>query len=105
MRAGGEVSFMIFVDKVYDEMDFDGNGMVNVNDAQAIFTLVENKQPIACMESADVDGNGMIERQDGVRLMNFLMTGQNPPSPPWPVCGPAPKAASPLGCFENRCKP
>ncbi len=85
--------------------DLDGNGMVDVNDAQAIFTLVENKLRIACMESADVDGNGIIGRQDGVRLMNFLMTGQNPPAPPWPVCGPTPKTASPLGCFENRCKP
>ena len=85
--------------------DLDGNGMVDVTDAQAIFTLVENKLRIACMESADVDGNGIIGRQDGVRLMNFLMTGQNPPAPPWPVCGPTPKTASPLGCFENRCKP
>ena len=85
--------------------DLDGNGMVDVNDAKAIFALVENQLGSVCMESADVDGNGMIERQDGVSLMNFLMTGQNPPVSPWPVCGPTPKSASPLGCFENRCKP
>ncbi len=85
--------------------DLDGNGMVDVNDAREIFALAENQLRIVCMESADVDGNGKIGREDGVRLMNFIMTGQNPPAAPWPGCGPAPKADSSLGCFENRCKP
>jgi hypothetical protein len=79
--------------------------MVDVNDAREIFALAENQLRIVCMESADVDGNGKIGREDGVRLMNFIMTGQNPPAAPWPGCGPAPKADSSLGCFENRCKP
>lgn len=85
--------------------DLDGNGVIDVNDARAIFTLVEGKLRIPCMESADVNGDGIIGREDGVRLMNFIMTGQNPPGSPWPDCGPTPGSASPLGCFENRCKP
>lgn len=85
--------------------DLDGNGVIDVNDARGIFTLVEGKLRIVCMESADVDGNGIIGREDGVRLMNFIMTGQKPPAAPWPGCGPTPRSASSLGCFENRCKP
>jgi hypothetical protein len=57
------------------------------------------------MESADVDGNGIIDRKDGIRLMNFVMTGQRPPVSPWPDCGPAPQPGAPLGCFKDRCKP
>ena len=57
------------------------------------------------MESADVDGNGIIDRKDGIRLMNFVMTGQSPPASPWPDCGPTPQPGAPLGCFKDRCKP
>lgn len=85
--------------------DVDGNGSIDANDARAIFTLVEGDGLIDCMESADVDGDGMIDRKDGIRLMNFVMTGQLPPLSPWPDCGPTPQPGGPLGCFKDRCKP
>ncbi|MCH2367737.1 MAG: hypothetical protein MK554_11060, partial [Planctomycetes bacterium] len=85
--------------------DLDGNGTIDVLDARSIFTLVETGGRIECMESADVDGNGIIDREDGVRLMNFIMSGQNPPIAPWPDCGPKPQPGGSLGCFEDRCEP
>ncbi len=85
--------------------DLDGNGTIDVLDARSIFTLVETGGRIECMESADVDGNGIIDREDGVRLMNFIMSGQNPPIAPWPDCGPKPQPGGSLGCFEDRCDP
>jgi len=85
--------------------DVDGNGNIDVSDARAIFALIDEKRRIECMESADVDGNGIIDRKDGIRLMNFVMTGQKPPPSPWPDCGPTPQPGGLLGCFEDRCKP
>ena len=85
--------------------DLDGNGTIEINDARSVFTLVETGGRIECMESADVDGNGIIDREDGIRLMNFVMSGHPPPAAPWPDCGPTLQPGDSLGCFEDRCKP
>lgn len=70
--------------------DSNDDGAVDLSDASFILSTLFTSSDgpgIACADSADTDDDGVINLTDAVRLLSFLFRGDEPPAPPFQVCG------------------
>jgi hypothetical protein len=69
--------------------DANGDGAVNLADAQRIFGWLFQGFPVpSCLDGADVNDDSRINIADSSFLLNFLFQGGPPPPAPGPtVCG------------------
>lgn len=74
-------------DGIFIRGDFDGNGVVNFQDAMGIFNYASTGSPFPCdIEAADANDNGFIDGTDGVAVLNQVWNGL-PLPPPMGIVG------------------
>ena len=79
--------------------DANGDGAVNLADAQLILDFLHGIRPIAApLDAADVDDNGVINSNDARCLYVYLFGGGPPPPPPFPNAGLDPTPDTLIGC-------
>lgn len=54
--------------------DVDGNGMVDIDDVNAVISIILNKPLNQALQSADVDGSGFVDVDDVSIIINIILT-------------------------------
>lgn len=67
--------------------DINCDGVVDMNDVNALQAFLFGGGSLACFDAADVDDNGALGVVDLTLLTNFVTTGVPAPSAPYPNCG------------------
>ncbi|RTZ91622.1 MAG: hypothetical protein DSY92_03970, partial [Planctomycetota bacterium] len=90
---GGPDAAGIFVDDPIEQFvrgDANGDGSLDISDPVGMLTYLFGGGTSNCLDSLDVNDDGSIDISDPVYMLGFLFSGGNPPTAPFPGCGPDP---------------
>jgi hypothetical protein len=87
--------------------DVGGDGAATWADVALLARHLVAREPLRCLDAADLDDSGSVGPIDAVRLGLYLLTGRLAPAPPFPDCGLDPTFGEGLSCVRKAdpCRP